>query len=164
MQRIGYKKLTSQTASFVLDNIPNTYDDLMICIFARSTAASYTDVASVLLNDTAPSKSLSLEIVNSAVGGTTSDRSGGFVAAGLETAAVFSNSILYVSEYTSSVEKIGTTESSNARNSNSVADVNVGYMSTKWDVGAVTRVTITPLSGSLWDVGSMFVIYGISRA
>lgn len=164
MKRIGYKKLTAQTTSFILDNIPNTYDDLMICISARSTANAATDVASVLLNDTSPANSLSLEVVNSAVGGTTADRSGGFVSASLNTAGAVSNNILYISEYTSSVEKIGTTESGAARNSSSVADAELGFMSSRWNVGAVTKITITPLSGSSWDVGSAFMVYGIERA
>lgn len=163
---IDSEVLTSSAASITFSAIPSTYTDLVIKLSSRidanavslkvnfnsdtTTKYSYTRLygsGSSAGSDLGSSATYAFPVANNRIS---------------YTANVFSNSELYVPNYTSTTSKafstFGTTE-------NNATESYIGPTASLYTgTSAITSITLTPDLSANFDSGSSFYLYGISNA
>lgn len=170
---LTYVKIASATvgaggaSSILLNNIPSTYDDLVVKASLRSTGTESSGYADGIITFNGSTTGYSERMVYG-IGSTASSAAQSstgikwfFGTSSVATASTFGNAEAYVPNYRTSNNKsvsIDSVAENNSASANIVA-LTAGLWSNS---AAITSITITPGSG-LWAQHSTAVLYGISR-
>lgn len=163
---IAAQTLGSTAGSVTFSAIPSSYSDLKILFSARSTwDSSARDIVRVRLNGTSDTNHTARYIWGDGsgiIGGGYTFAAGGYIAAALSNANTFSNSEVYILNYTSTsqnkvISTHGVEENATATASNILAG------STWASTSVVTSVSLGLSVGS-FVANSSFYLYGIARA
>jgi hypothetical protein len=174
-KKIGGYFLTSSASSVTFSSIPNTYTDLVVRCFVRSTRASTaTDNIRVRFNGTTTgytgsalrgfpdgsTNALQAEQTGSTTYLTTyspSDQS---------TSATYSNTEIYIADYLGSINKpvFITSISENNTTTSPTNAWQVFPQAGKWaNTAAITSIEFTSANAASIDAGSTFILYGIKK-
>ena len=161
MEVIGHIELTSTTAGIVFSDIPQTYKDLYLVASIRNTRSATGAEARVYFNGGS-------DFTTRYLGNETGTIGSGVITArgfcGVENGATsnantFSNSWLYVPNYTSSTPHVFSAESQ--AETNTTGGVSNYIVSGLWNTSAA--ITSIELNGSFtYSAGSSATLYGIS--
>ena len=156
-------------SSISFSSIPQTYTDLQLVLSLRYSSSDTSSV-NVSFNGSTSNYSgfalrggggstntISFTISSSNIGGNSTGSSGSS-----QTANTWANSMLYISNYTSSSYKpISTDFAQEASNANAF----MGFYGSLWsDSSAINSITITPDSSTTWVQHSTAYLYGISNS
>jgi len=143
-------------------SIPNTYTDLMVALNVRTNRALTEDWILLTLNgSTSNFSSQILRGSGSAVTAFTQLRALGDAPAANATANTFSNQILYIPNYTSSINKVFSVDSVSENNATTAL---AGLAALIWSgTATINSITLTPTDGNLM-INSTFYLYGISKS
>jgi hypothetical protein len=165
---IETKTLASNQSSVVFTSIPQTFDDLVLLVSARSTRSLALDDCYVTVNS-----------INSGYTGRGIDSNGSsvsiftnagsadkfyfmaIVTGATATANIFGNTHIYMPNYTNNQNKsffFDTVTENNA--TESYARITTGLLS---NTAAITSLTLAPGVGPNFVAGSMFSLYGITK-
>ncbi len=138
------------------------YTDLKLVFTTRSTAGTSAESDLIQFNGSTSSFStIRLYGFGTTVGSDTSNRWIAFSDASGATANTFSNSEVYIPNYSSSNYKSFSSEGAQEDNSSTAF---IGLASGLWsNTAAITSITITNSSGD-YVSGSSFYLYGISNS
>jgi hypothetical protein len=155
------------TVSITFSSIPATYTDLLIKCSLRGTqsAAVYTDV-DVILTGGSYSSGKVLYAINGSTVGSYSPGTNAFIAEAVGPAATsntFSNSEIYIPNYTSSANKSASGDAVGENNASATIAILGAALYTS--SSAITGVTLTYGTGSLGDFVqySTAYLYGIKK-
>lgn len=161
-QLIEAKTLTSTTASIIFSAIPQTYTDLIFVTSCRSDGATQATGGLVNFNGSGTGFStVSGYGSGTGIGYFKATNEFGSLPGSSPTASTFSNSEVYLPNYTSGVHKHYSihTVTENAGN-----EAYAYFFGGRWaDTAAITSITYTPAAGSFIS-GSTFYLYGIKNA
>lgn len=160
-----YSKLAEVTvgsggaSSIDFNNIPQNYNDLVIKISGRGSASALTSVVSILLNGS------STNFTNKYVAGSGASASTGGVVqfvgdfpAATSTASTFSNTEIYIPNYTSSANKSFSVDHIHETNGTTAyAELSAGLWS---NVTFITNITLSIASGTFVQY-STATLYGV---
>ena len=159
-----YEVSASSEASVVIDNIPNTYEDLRVVISSRTTRSdAHVDYIYMQLNDSTTNYySRFLYKDGSTVSASTrSTREIAYVNSDTTAANNFATTEVYIGKYAEAVNKQVTTISTGT-NYGSASQVTSWYSTTWSDTSAVTKLTFTALNGDFKQY-STFDVYGVKK-
>jgi hypothetical protein len=159
------------TSDFIFSSIPNTYTDLLIKISARLTGATTQDSMYVRFNGS--SGGTDYQEINLRGNGTTA--AGNFPGTNQEYVVVgnalpgssslaqtFSNTSLYIPNYSSSTKKSLSVEAVNANNTTTAY---LYLVSGLWNLtNAITSIKFTSASAYSFAQHSSFYLYGIKNS
>jgi hypothetical protein len=163
------KTLSSAVSSITFSSIPQTYTDLLFRVSAREASSNpWSDLRIGLNGGTSDHYWRGLYGLNTTVGtnsGTgTGGRSVGNVAADSNTANLFSNVDIYISNYTSTsypkCMSIDSTVENNGTGNVLQIATNLWYPSTSV---AISSATFVNSNSSNFMVNSTFYLYGIKK-
>lgn len=165
---ISSQTLGTSAASVTFSGIPSGYRDLVLKYSARGTASGVSINAMIKVNtDTSTNYSRTNLFGDgssvTSVRGTSEDRwyFGFSINGSTATANTFSNSELYIPNYTVSANK--PTSGFSVTETNATA-ADLGIVALLWrNTAAITSLELTPLSGS-FVTGSSFYLYGLLPA
>lgn len=153
-------------ASIQFNNIPQTYTDLYILVSGRGTnAGSFTNVQ---ISFNGSSSNYTLVWLGDAVGSVIGATQAGFGAnhvfympGGNAGANYFANSSIYISNYTSSENKIIRTDGGNENNAATLYNgISTGMLASS---AAITSIALSS-GGSSWAEHSTATLYGVTSA
>ena len=155
-------------ATVTFSSIPATYTDLLIKISARDSISSTRTVAAVTFNSS--TANYSSKVVYGVNGDFEGSESGGststgwtYVTGDTATASTFSNTELYIPNYTTSNNKSVSNDATAETNSTSAGVV--ALAGSLWsDSSAITSITFTASSSATFMQHSTFYLYGISKS
>lgn len=162
MTLIQHQELGSAQANITFSSIPQIYTDLLVVTSLRDTSTT-----NGWTNALVKPNNLSTNLSNRVVFGWGSNNTGNFsdtfiyheTVGGASTASTFSNSTIYISNYTLSVAKAIMVETSTENNGNALNAI-VGGL---WDnTAAITSLVIEGQSGNLAQYSSA-TLYGILK-
>lgn len=142
-------------------SIPQTYTDLYLVVSARTTTAAIFDYMSIALNNGTSAETTILQGTGSGVNASRSAGAYKFIINGANASAnVFSNSQIYISNYTSTNIKqfIVNTVTENIAAA-AYQEVNAIY----FNQGA-NPTNYIQLSGSTYAIGTTATLYGIKNS
>jgi hypothetical protein len=147
-------------------SIPSTYTDLCVKVSSRTNRAAYDEVLKISFN--ASTTNFSWRLLNgsgstaSSANGTTNIMAGRAVSA-TATASTFSNSEVYIPNYTSSNNKSFSVDSVAENNSATLNDLDLhaGLWS---NTAAINQITLTPETGATLQQYSTATLYGIKNS
>lgn len=155
-------------SSIAFTSIPQTYTDLVLLTSWRTSRASVADYVALSFNSLTTSFALRFlggngSSANTAFYNTSPDsRIGGQAVGNNSTASIFSNGSIYISNYTSSINKPysidGTREDNTTANEMALG---AGLWS---NVSAITSITLTSWGGSTILEHSSASLYGIKAS
>lgn len=167
-----YTLITSQTlsgsaASVTFSSIPSTYTDLVLKISGRSAGSSIRDMYLQVNSTTANYSATRLRGYDSTA--SSSNRTGdsswiyGVVPGSLIAANIFSSTEYYIPNYAGSANKVCSmvVGEPNSSGTNQVDAVVANLLS---NTAAITSLTLTESSGSGFESGSSFYLYGIKNS
>lgn len=169
MTLIEAKTLTSTTASITFTAIPQTYTDLKIVYSARSTASTGAEGFDATISFNGATTNRSSRVLrgsgSTASSNIISDPTDFRLLRAIQpsdyTASVFSNTEIYIPNYTSSNLK---TFSVDGAAENNATATGMSLISGLWsDTAAITSITIGGMNGSL-TADSNFYLYGIKSS
>ena len=163
MQIIQHQELTSGQASIVFSSIPQTYTDLLIKICVRSNRGLSNDYCGIRPNGSSSNLSERKLFGNGSSVGSDSDTVlYAVVPADGATSSTFSNSEVYVPNYTLSSAKSFSTDSTAENNATSAfLSIHAGLWN---DSAAITSLTFLPVAGGTQLMtGSSITLYGILK-
>lgn len=165
---IASTTLGSNTAPVTFSSIPQTFKDLVFLVSARGTASTYDYFATYFNGDTGANYSGNMLYSSGgsapAAGGVASvaPDNGGFVPripAPSINAASFSNTKVYIPNYTGSAKKSYRAESLAMQASSTCF---IGFTGNFWNsTAAITSVSFKPYDVGSFTTGSTFYLYGI---
>jgi hypothetical protein len=145
-------------------NIPQIYDDLQIFVSARSTRATLEDGLGVRLNNITSGytyRNITASGSSVASANTNFEQTwSGRIPAANSTGSIFSNNIIYISNYRSNTAKSYMADSVAENNSTTAYLVLEAIINTTTD--AISSITLNSLNANL-ESGSTATLYGISR-
>ena len=163
--------LSTSAASVTFSSIPATYTDLVLKYSSRHDNAFSISQSAITFNGSSAANYSETALYGNSISATSGRQSGSsdisfmYDDANSATANTFSNTELYIPNYTVSANKpmswFGVTEN-NATTSNSA--MVVGNASLWRDNSAITSITILALASRNFLTGSSFYLYGISNA
>lgn len=147
------------TSAITFNNIPQNYNDLVVKISGRGSASALTSVVSILLNGS------STNFTNKYIAGSgASVSTGGIVQfvgdfpAATSTASTFSNTEIYIPNYTSSANKSFSVDHIHETNGTTAyAELSAGLWS---NVTFITNITLSIASGTFVQY-STATLYGV---
>lgn len=161
---IAQNVLGSSALSVTFSSIPQTFDDLLLKVSARSNGSADGSpwvTASIRFNGTTTGYTgRSVYGLGSSVGSNT-DNSGLLIPDPEVTSNVFGSSESWIPNYTSSANKSVSTTS--VTENNAVSAAIWGHALLWSNTSAITSLTLTPIAGS-FITGSSFFLYGITKA
>lgn len=164
IEKISVGAAGASSVSFT--GIPQTgYTDLVLKCSARTNRASFDEVIGISFNGSTSSFSWRLLNANGtspgSYNGTTPIMAGRAVAA-TATASTFSNSEVYIPNYTSSNNKSFSVDSVAENNSSTLNDLDLhaGLWS---NTAAITSIALTPQSSGVFEQYSTFYLYGVAK-
>lgn len=170
-QEIASVTVSSPTYTVTFSNIPQTYTDLKLVFSARSDNGSAGgQEVSVQLNSITSGYTSNMFYTNNGtsllVANATANPfytwGGGMVTTG-STANIFSNSELYILDYTGSTAKVASGESVTENNGSPVFLSVVSHLST--NTAAVTSITLYAWQSFInFVANSTFYLYGIKNS
>ena len=159
MQVIQHYELASAASSIEFTSIPDTYTDLYVLFTDRN--ASVNDVASYLKFNASTSGYSVRRLIgtgSTASSQSYSERIAGFSENANFTANTFSNTALYIPNYTSSNQKSWSSDSVTENNGYSYAGIIAGLWT---GTDAISTLTLSPNGGSFAQYSSA-TLYGIT--
>jgi len=166
-QLISSQVLSSTAASVTFSSIPSTYKDLCLRITARSAGSSIRDMYLQVNSITANYSATRLRGYDATVSSSnrTADSSWiyGVVPGTLIAANTFSSTEYYLPNYNSSANKVCSmvVGEPNSSGTNQVDAVVANLLS---NTAAITSLTLTESSGSGFEIGSSFYLYGLKSS
>lgn len=164
---IKYERVPSSQTSVVLDNIPNTYDDLYIIVSVRGDANELRmrfNGSTVNYTDTFAYGIVGPNLTAVAAAGTNGYGTDEiFVGAKINpTANSFSTQRIYVSNYASANPKLTSGEHLKASGSNVAFGSGTTIVGGNWnDSSPITSITFAADGDNIY-AGSSFTLYGIT--
>jgi hypothetical protein len=165
---IASNTVGSSVASVTFSSIPSTYTDLVLKISARLSGGAVTQSGSIYFNTAAADSAWRNLFGNGSTVGASSSNAQNEIYAGEWPAAsavanTFSNTEIYIPNYTGSQQKSVSVDST-AEDNSTTAIVNlIGGLSTK--TAAITSITLGPYGGGQNIVQySTFYLYGIKKS
>lgn len=158
-------------ATVTFSNIPQTFTDLVIKLSARSSVASGTNMwedIGIAFNGGTVNSSISTRGVfgySSTVGSASSVTwPAGFAASSIATSSTFSNNDIYIPNYTSSVAKSFSVDTSSE--TNGAAGINALLAGLWNNTAAITSIGLSITTGSspLFVQNSTATLYGIKNS
>ena len=148
-------------ASVIFSNIPQGYTDLKIVMSARDNRSGYAiNSASISFNTGGTYSGKELNAYNLTTIASSSSSSWS-VPSPVDTANVFSNTEIYIPNYTSNSAKVFSIDSAVEGNSSyNALDLVAGLWS---GTSAITSITITPSGSASFAQYSTFTLYGIKN-
>jgi hypothetical protein len=162
--------LGSAAASVTFSSIPATYTDLVLRYSSRHNNAFSISQSAITFNGSSAANYSETVVYGDSVSAASGGQSGSNISfmyddANSATSNTFSNTELYIPNYTVSANKpmswFGVTEN-NATTSNSA--MIVGNASLWRDNSAITSITILALASRNFLAGSSFYLYGIKNS
>jgi hypothetical protein len=155
-------------SSVTFSSIPATYTDLIVKGSVRSNYAAVNDNINVTFNGSSTAVYSSRYLAGNGASASSASTSaqgaiyGSQTDGNTATASTFGNYELYIPNYTSATNK-STSEDSVGENNAATAlsALNAGLWA---NTAAITSVTLTPGSGTLWLQYSTFYLYGIKNS
>ena len=158
---------TGSTAQFLFTSIPQTYTDLVLVFYARSTYAITNHQVYMQLNgaSTNYSNTTMLSDGASATSSRTTGQTGiypGGLPGASSTAGIFGAQWMQIMNYTNTTTfKTVTTRTSSDTNGAG----NTQYSAGLWrSTAAITQIVVQNVDGTTWVSGSMATLYGITAA
>jgi hypothetical protein len=151
-------------ASVTFSSIPQTYTDLKIVLSARSNYANSPEGAFLTINGSTvfSNKNVFGTGAGTASQGQVGGDAGPFAAGNNWTANNFSNTEIYIPNYTSSNYKpIGTESVLENNGSGAYEEINAILWS---NTSAITSIALSVVNGTLWLQNSTFWLYGIKNS
>ena len=151
-------------ASFDFTSIPQTFTDLKILLSLRTNRATGVDAIEVNFNNLATNRSYT-EVYGSGSAAAVSSGAGfngGYIPAVAATASIFSNTEIYIANYTSSNFK-----SSSADNvgENNATESYQNLAANLWsNTSAINRITVFMSYGTIFNQYSTATLYGIKSS
>lgn len=164
---IASETVTSNVSSYVWDNIPQTYTDLIIWVSARGSETFANGGLNIRMVPNNSNTNLSfIQLLGDSTNATNS--SGTAANAALmnvngDTANLFSASSIYISNYTGSDNKIWTAEGVTENNGTTAYQT---YTTGQWAAGsAITSIRLEPIQtiNITMQAGSSFSLYGVLK-
>jgi len=154
-------------ASISFTAIPATFTDLILKISARTLSAGSDNFDGLEMKFNSSTTGYTRRLLyayNGSPGSTTStDSRWSFGNSNTSTGSTFSNTEIYIPNYSATQNKSVSTESALENNSASVFSIFVGAgLST--NTAAITSITITPESATNFVQHSTAYLYGVSNA
>jgi hypothetical protein len=164
MQLIETKTLASTTSLIQFTAIPQSFTDLLILTSLRDTSGS-AGWATVEVRPNGSSANLSSRALygfGTTVGSLNETTAIYHQATqGGNTANTFSNSSIYISNYTSSVNKtISVDTSTEGNTTNTINAITAGLWSNS---AAIISLDFVPASSAIFAIGSTISLYGITK-
>jgi hypothetical protein len=163
--KIADTTVSSPQATVEFTSIPQSYTDLVVKVSARLSASAVTQSGGIYFNTSAADSSYRTVQGN---GSTTSSNNGsgqveiyaGEWPAASATANTFSNTEIYIPNYTGSQQKSISVDSVAENNATTTTAILIAGLSTK--TAAITSITLRPFSGGQNIVtNSTFTLYGV---
>lgn len=159
--------LGSSAASVTFSSIPSTYTDLVIKVTGRSAGSSIRDMYLQVNSITANYSATRLRGYDSTA--SSSNRTGdsswiyGVIPGTLIASNIFSSTEYYIPNYNSSAYKVCSmvVGEPNSSGTNQVDAVVANLLS---NTAAITSLTFTESSGSGFETGSTFTLYGLKNS
>jgi hypothetical protein len=161
--------IAAATSSYTFSAIPSTYKDLILKLSLRSDQAAYTEVFNLRFNGITTTTysytalaGVSATASSFAASGETYAR-GGVTPGSVNTANTFGNAEVYIPSYTAAQNKqLGAFSVSE---NNTVNDAPIQSNAALWrSTAAITSISILPIGGPNWIIGSSFYLYGIKNS
>lgn len=155
----------ASTISFT--SIPSTYTDLIVMVSTRGTSSGVAEANRIHFNgDTTNTNYTGKRLLGSGSGAssdqTTAITPGFFNNLSTSTASTFSNSIVYIPNYTGSNSK---SYSIDTVTENNATEAYMALVAVRWSgTAAITSMTFTPESGGNFAQYSTASLYGISKS
>jgi len=160
---IEAKTLGSTTASITFSSIPQTYTDLKIVMSVRSDNTNPSNTVDITFNGNTSSFT-NIYLIgtgSSTASGSNFGRYAGAQNSANETANTFSNSEIYIPNYTGSNNK---SYSADGVYENNATAAGQGLVAGLWsNTAAITSIGITGYAGNFLAT-STFYLYGISNS
>lgn len=169
MKLVAKNVLDTTAASVTFSNIPSSYTDLCLKFSARSGRAQgfLTDSLVVQFNGIATGYSARYLYVNSGSSIIAATGSGGTFTSGSvnsndSTASTFGNSTLYIYNYAGSTNKATWSYGTSPINNSTgfYMSIATGLWS---NTSAITSMVLTTATGTNYQAGSTFYLYGIKK-
>jgi len=168
---ISSNVLSSSAASVTFSSIPATYTDLVLKYSSRHDSASSISQSAITFNGSSAANYSETVVYGKSVSAASGSQSGSsqidfmYDDANSATANTFSNTELYIPNYTVSANKpmswFGVTENNATTNNSAMIVANASL----WrDNSAITSITILALASRNFLTGSSFYLYGISNS
>lgn len=164
MQRIEHIELGSAAANITFSSIPQTYTDLLIKFSIRSNRTPNTeDSVLVRFNGVTTGYTTRALFAAGSVFTATDTASTGitriFAATAAQTSSTFSNSEVYIPNYTSATAKSVSGDSANETNG---TDAWKSIAAGLWDnTAAISTIALIPNVGTQFEAGSSATLFGI---
>ncbi len=165
---ISSNVLSSSAASVTFSSIPATYTDLVVRFSVRSDRASTFDNIETRLNADSGTNYSNILLAGDGATASSSSSSSGTIwgtqitNGNTSTSNTFSNSELYIPNYTSTSNRPASVFSVQEDNSTTARIRLNAYLYR--GASAITSMAFTPSNGTNWLSGSSFYLYGISNA
>jgi hypothetical protein len=156
--------LASSAASYTFTAIPSTFTDLLIRSSLRWNGSGYGSVDLRLNGSTTNDSSTELvayDVTNAASSRYTTYSFGG-MSSGTDTSNTFSSNELYIPNYTGSTNKPTSLSAVTENNSSSFGTYITATANLWSNTSAVTSITL--VSGTTFQIGSSFYLYGIKNS
>lgn len=160
-------ELTQNASSIVFNNLPSSgYSDLKIVGSTRTDRAGYEDALKITFNGSGGTAYTTRRLFGNGTSVTSSTTSGAAYAfpysvnGNSTTSNVFASFEMYVPNYLGSTAK---SFSFNVVSENNATDAIAGLHACLWDnTAAITSITFTPNSGTIFYANSTFSLYGVA--
>jgi hypothetical protein len=163
MKLITSQTLASSQSNITIDSIPQDFRDLLLKVSARTASGTMVNIF-VTANSTLGSYRYIIAAGSGSLGSGASGSNAGLVwgARGASTTAnTFGNSELYISNYTSSIRKMGYSESSSENNG---TEAGLSLTSNSWPVNTGLNSLVLVTDGGNFVAGTTVYLYGIGGA
>lgn len=170
MQRIAYLTASGSSNSFSFTSIPQTFQDLMVVVYARSTNASTTSNGIMTINNDSSNSNYAAAWLNSDGSSATSNRDANFaqlytlqgMPAASATSGIFSSGIIHILNYkNTSIFKTLLIRQAADLNSSGLTRFQIGLW--RGTPAAITSFNINTFNGN-YAVGSTAALYGIKAS
>jgi hypothetical protein len=152
-------------ASITFAAIPQTYKDLYIVLSGRSTRAGNNEFAVLEFNGSRTNTSMisAYATTSNVTGFADNNAMYGYVNSAPFTTDAFGNALYYITDYTSSNNKVVSINSASENNSSTQDQFALTFAAGRWaSSSAVTSLTLEPLSGSdSWVQYTTATLYGV---
>jgi hypothetical protein len=166
---ISSNVLSSTASSVTFSSIPSTFTDLVLRISARTNRANVSDSLGYYYNsDTTAANYPATVILGEGSGTPTSSRANSvndetaFINGNTSTASTFGNTEIYIPNYALTITKPSSNFSVAETNATTVRMNAAAVLYTP--TTAISSITITPISGTLFLSTSSFYLYGIKNS
>ena len=156
--------LGTAAASIDFTSIPSTYTDLVLKVSARTSDASYGQVANLSFNgSTSNFTARTIYGDGGSVASNSTARYGVWVSGSSSTASTFGNGEIYIPNYAGSTNKSYSSDAVTENNGGATTAYAV-FISGLWsNTAAINQITLTAGAGNFVQY-SNFYLYGVKNA